>query len=120
MIHKGELIEKKIRTQGYSITYVSKKLKKSRKYVYKIFEKQHIPYELIEEIGLIIQYDFSFDIPEMLAQEAKKTNEKIDGYLLLQKFKTEKEELKNKYYCLLEKYYALLNYLTDKKINNGS
>ncbi|PKP46104.1 MAG: hypothetical protein CVT95_07590 [Bacteroidetes bacterium HGW-Bacteroidetes-12] len=65
MLHKGEIIEKAVRIKRFPITLLAKRLKKSRRYIYDIFEKQDVPLDLILKIGKIIQHDFSNDLKNL-------------------------------------------------------
>lgn len=109
MQHKGEIVEKAIRESGYSITRLAKKLGKSRRWVYQIFEKRNVPINYVIEIGKAINHDFTTEIKEL--KEYKRSvnvhtwdESEID-------FFTEKDKAeywKNKYLLLLEKYNELL------------
>jgi hypothetical protein len=99
MNHRGEIIEKAIRESNIPITRVAKKLKKSRQFIYNIFETPNVPLDLVIEIGKIINYDFSkeFTFLNTRAQkEIKKPDEQTAEYW------------KNKYIKLLENYNELL------------
>ena len=61
-VHKGELIEKAVRTQRFPITLLAKRLGKSRRHVYYLFEKLDVSLDMVLHIGKIIQYDFSVDL----------------------------------------------------------
>ena len=65
ILHKGELIEKAVRAKRFPITLLAKRLKKSRRYIYDVFEKQDVPLDLILRIGKIIQHDFSNDLKNL-------------------------------------------------------
>ena len=64
MQHRGEIVKKAIPLSGYSITKLSEKLGRSRRWMYQVFENSTVSLDLILEIGKIIQYDFSGDIKE--------------------------------------------------------
>lgn len=59
MQHKGEIIEKAVRESGHSITKLAKKMGKSRRWVYQIFDSPVVPIDYIMDIGNIIHHDFS-------------------------------------------------------------
>ena len=44
---------------------MAKRLKKSRRYIYDVFEKQDVTLDLILRIGKIIQHDFSNDLKNL-------------------------------------------------------
>lgn len=101
MKHKGEIIEKAIRQSGYPIAQIARKLGKSRRWLYYIFESNNVSLDVFIEVGNIIHYDFSEDVKEL-----KKIKQSEDS-----PFKKNTGEIdlwKNKYYQLLEKYHHLL------------
>src|SRR5690606_14570081 len=51
--------------QKFPITLLAKRLKKSRRYSYDVFEKQDVTLDLILRIGKIIQHDFSNDLKNL-------------------------------------------------------
>jgi len=104
-IHKGHILEQAIRRSEYPITLLAKKIGKSRKHIYDLFEKDHIPIDTILQVGLIINHDFSEEIKELtnIPQDYK--------YAVL----NEPESVKNssaywrgKYLELLERHQLLL------------
>lgn len=96
MQHRGEIIKKAVYQSGFPITELAKRLNKSRRWIYLLFENNNVSLDLVLKIGTIIHYDFSNEINEL------KSNSLI----------TEKEEnaeyWKNKYLKLLEEYNELL------------
>lgn len=101
MIHKGEIIEKAVRSSGFSISTLAKRLNKSRRHIYNIFENPNVGLELILEIGKIIKYDFTDEIPIF---EKSRTN---TSHIVIEN-KDEEKSWKDKYFELLEKYNELL------------
>jgi DNA invertase Pin-like site-specific DNA recombinase len=61
MIHIGSLIEKELRQQERSVTWFANKLHCDRTNVYKIFKKQSIDTQLLEQISIILQHNFFQD-----------------------------------------------------------
>ncbi|MCH2223623.1 MAG: helix-turn-helix domain-containing protein [Crocinitomicaceae bacterium] len=109
MQHKGEIIERCIRESGYSITKLAKRMGKSRRWVYQIFESSNVSIDYILDIGKIIHHDFSEDINELKSYSASLANQMLMEPP--QKFESDKEEVefwKNKYLLILEKYNELL------------
>lgn len=116
MQHKGEIIEKAVRQSGYSITKLSKKLGKSARWMYYMFESSNVSIDYIIEIGEILHHDFSNEIKELkkykVLNEIQALKESETSY------KSKQEELeywKNKYLVLLEKHNQLLLQLTQEK-----
>ena len=109
MQHKGEIIEKAVRQSGYSITKLSKKMGKTPRWMYYLFENNNVPIDYILQIGEIIHHDFSDEIKELKKYKSitgiKEVNETATSYQLKQQ---SPEYWKNKYLNLLEKYNQLL------------
>lgn len=121
MVHRGEIVEKVVRDSGYPIAKIAKRLGKSRRHVYNIFDNNRLNWDVIMQIGHIINHDFAKEFVELrnttfvkaasvplIVQEANgpyvsKHRKEMDEY------KTELEEIRAKYIELLEKYNALLN-----------
>lgn len=109
MQHKGEILEKAVRDSGMPLTKLTKKLSRSRRWIYNAFENPNVSIEYILEIGKIIHHDFTDDISE-LKKYRTMTSE------VLTEEKTQKERncedstefWKNKYLGILEKYNILL------------
>jgi predicted transcriptional regulator len=115
MQHKGEIIEKAVRQSGYSITKLAKKLGKSARWMYYMFENSNVSIDHILEIGEIIHHDFSNEIKEL--KKYKSQNETLEIKESETAYKSKQTELeywKNKYYILLEEHNKLLLDLTKK------
>lgn len=109
MQHKGEIIEKAVRQSGYSITKLAKKLGKSTRWMYHVFENSNVSIDYILGIGEIIHHDFSNEIKEL--KKHKMLNEIQEIKESEAAFKSKQAELENwkdKYLSLLEKYNDLL------------
>ncbi len=109
MQHKGEIIEKAVRESGFSITRLAKRMGKSRRWVYQIFESRTVPVDYVLEIGKIIHHDFTEDIKELKTYKVSMARQMLSEPV--QAFGNDKEEVeywKNKYLAVLEKYNDLL------------
>ncbi|MDX2360671.1 MAG: hypothetical protein QNK23_07680 [Crocinitomicaceae bacterium] len=107
--HKGEIVEKAVRESGITITRLTNKMGKSRRWLYQIFERPNVPMDYIIEIGKIIHHDFSKDIRELRVYKQSATPPVIDEHEI--EFIGERAKAtywKNKYVSLLEKYNELL------------
>ena len=109
MQHKGEILEKAVRDSGMPLTKLTKKLSRSRRWIYNAFENPNVSIEYILEIGKIIHHDFTDDISEL-----KKYRTMTSEVLTEEKMQKERncedstEFWKNKYLGILEKYNILL------------
>ena len=105
IIHKGELIEKAVRECSFPITLLAKRLNKSRRHIYNLFENPDVSLDIILEVGKIIQYDFSKELKELVAIPIEY---QIDT---LSKSLAEPESAaywKSKYFELVEQHKRLL------------
>lgn len=104
MQHRGEIAEKAIRRSGMSLTELTKRLDKSRRWIYTAFENPNLSLDILIQIGKIIHYDFSQDIFEIHEPQISDVSPV--------EYDTPNNEhviyWKEKYYALLEKYNALL------------
>jgi plasmid maintenance system antidote protein VapI len=103
MIHRGEIVENAVRDSGVSISSLAKKLGKSRRHIYNLFQYHNLDWETIVQIGYIIKIDFSQIFPELKNQIQEKIPIKADN-----KQTEEIDYWKNKYISLLEEYNKLL------------
>lgn len=105
MIHRGEIVEQAVRQSGISITSVAKRLGKSRRHLYNIFEEPNVSIDVVLQISKVIHYDFTEVIPEI--KKSSHIQEVTDSS---SQYETEKtvEYWKDKYLSLLERYNELL------------
>lgn len=109
MQHRGEIVERAIRQSGYPISAIAKKLGKSRRWMYLMFDNNQIDIETILQIGNIIHHDFSDEIREM---NSINTNSFADPENQYNNQTT--EYWKDKYLKLLEDYNELLKRVNEK------
>lgn len=109
MVHRGEIVEKVVRDSGIPLTKVAKKMGKSRRWIYNVFEIPDLSLELILEFGKILHHDFSKEIPQ-IASRRSIVNDEAAPY-----GENSLEYWKSKYYGLLEEYNDLLKKDTKEK-----
>jgi transcriptional regulator with XRE-family HTH domain len=99
MQHGGEIIKEAVYKSGFPITELAKRMGKSRRWVYLLFENPIVSIDTLLQIGTIIHYDFSDEIETL---KPHVINDTAISY--------NKEETywKNKYLKLLEEYNELL------------
>lgn len=120
MVHKGEIIEKAVRSSGISITVLSKRIGKSRRHIYNIFNNSNVDWEMILKISKAIHYDFSKDFTDLDKLNKYGAKEKLSVAMEdNSSYNNDPDYWKNKYLELLEDYNKLLKeYFTkfvDKK-----
>lgn len=113
MIHRGEIVEKVIREEAYSITKLAGKLGRSRRHIYNMFENNKLNWDVIEKIGEIINYDFSKKFDELKHRKRQAADIEFNYLTVKRSYTFEEciEELdfwKKRYIELMEKYSALL------------
>lgn len=104
MQNRGEIIRKAVSESGISITMLAKRLNKSRRTVYNIFESTNVSLEIVIEIGKLIHHDFSGQIKELKKYENPSELSSVND----EEKKYSVEYWKSKYYELLEKHNELL------------
>ncbi|SNR71835.1 hypothetical protein [Flavobacterium sp. ov086] len=104
MQHRGEIIKKAVYKSGFPISELAKRLSKSRRWMYLMFENSNVSLDLILEIGKIIHYDFKEEIKEFNPFQKTITESTTDYQI----DESQVEYWKNKYLKLLEEYNQLL------------
>src|SRR6218665_1665096 len=104
MQHRGEIVKKAVYKSGYPITELAKRLLKSRRWVYLMFENSNVSLDMILQICKIINYDFKDEIKEFSPYQ-NTTNGSASEY---QNDESHVEYWKNKYLKLLEEYNQIL------------
>ena len=99
MQHRGEIIKEAVYKSGFPITELAKRMGKSRRWVYLLFDNPTVSIDTVLQIGAIIHYDFSDEI------ETIKPHVLNDSAL---NYSKEEVYWKNKYLKLLEEYNELL------------
>jgi predicted transcriptional regulator len=104
MQHRGEIIKEAVYKSGYPITELAKRLGKSRRWMYLMFENNNVSLDVVLQIGKIIHYDFTVEIKEFTPSQIA-FNEPPTDY---KREESSPEYWKNKYLKLLEEYNDLL------------
>jgi len=101
MEHRGEIIEQAVRKSGISLVTISRKMGKSRRWLYLQFDNPLVSIDIVLQIGQIIYYDFSDEI-QFLKVHTIVAEKECDG--------SEKEiqYWKEKYFNVMEEYHILL------------
>lgn len=106
MIHKGELLANAIKLNGIPITIVAKRLGKSRRHIYNLFDDPDVSIDTLLKIGKIINYDFSLDIKEILKIPVEYKIDIVSEPIV--NFE-DAHYWKSKYFELLDKHRLLLD-----------
>ncbi|QJD94420.1 helix-turn-helix transcriptional regulator [Mucilaginibacter robiniae] len=110
--HYGQIVERIIRRNGYSISELARLMNVNRRSVYNWFNQKRLKSDIIYRISTVLNYDFSVEFPELFTSEDfHKNNNEVKS----QKNDVESSEdqssqikWKDKYITLLERYNELL------------
>lgn len=108
MVHRGEIVEKVVRSSGMPLTRVAQRMGKSRRWIYNAFETADLSLDLVIEFGKILHYDFSQDIPQIAGHRP------VVGDKPITYGENSVDYWKEKYYALLEEHNQLLKQLTNQ------
>ena len=100
--HKGKILEKAVRESGIPLTKLTKRISKSRRWIYNAFENPNLSIEYIIQIGEVIHYDFSEVLVELKKFKSSALKVHVTGQ------QENPEYWKDKYLDLLEKYNNIL------------
>jgi len=74
MKHRGEIFKKALEESGVKVIHLAKAIKVDKKTIYNWYSTPNIPLEKLVEIGKVLNYDFSQDVPEMAKHLVSKTD----------------------------------------------
>lgn len=109
--HQGEIIEKAIRESGYTLVYVADQLHVSRNTLYTRFKEAEINHMFLFNLKQVINYDFTKDIPELLASPVYQKALQNTKLPAQDKINQELASMQKNYYNVLEEYNKLLKFL---------
>lgn len=95
-IHIGNIVQNQVKKSGIKIAELARRINKSRRFIYILFENKDAPLHYVEKIGNALHYDFSSE---------------ISG---INKIKEIEVCWKDKYISLLEEHNELLKKYYDK------
>ena len=105
--HYGQIVELVIRKKGFSISELARLTHMNRRSVYNWFNQKYLKQEIIYQIGLTINHDFSVEFPELFRKEDFNQNQLgLSGSSFWEP--PNPALWKDKYIELLEKYNNLL------------
>jgi hypothetical protein len=107
MLHRGEIVEEAVRQSGLSLTVIAKRLGKSRRHLYNLFEDPHLSLDTILQIGKIIRCDFTLN-SSLFPLSGRSEAFNPETPLYWNGANETPDYWKNKYLHLLEKYNKLL------------
>jgi transcriptional regulator with XRE-family HTH domain len=99
--HRGEILEAVVRKSGYPLKTIAARLGISRNTIYNKFRQHDLSYDFIVRVGELLQYDFTYEYPEIKTTVSVDKNQHVAELWWLEK----------KYTRLLEHYSHLLSFL---------
>lgn len=114
--HYGEIVERTIRRNGYSISELARTLRVNRRTIYNWFLQRSLKSEIIYRIGCALRHDFSEEFPHLFTPEDFKNPERPSRREARGPYAAMEEDSgtpnqshwKNKYISLLEQYNSML------------
>lgn len=116
--HYGQLVEKVIRRNGYSISELARLTKVNRRSVYNWFGQKDLKPDIIYRIGSVLNHDFSVEFPNLFVQNDFKVLPNTSRYLKesqIQEGDNNASYWRDKYIALLEKYNDRLTDYVESK-----
>jgi len=118
--HYGEIIERTIRRNGYSISELARLTKVNRRSIYNWFNQPKFKPDIIFKIGCALKHDFSNEFPELFSaddfQQAFANSKLINTEILAEEIE-KINYWKNKYINLLEEYNHMLAVRSSNKLS---
>jgi hypothetical protein len=103
-MNNGEIVEHVIRRNNISISELSRRLRVSRRSIYNWFTQKNLSFDIILQIGEVLDYDFSSDFPDKLNGRKPNPTQVYQGDFQTNDFQNSANYWRNKYINLLEKY----------------
>jgi vacuolar-type H+-ATPase subunit I/STV1 len=107
-IHRGQLLEAAVKASRLNIEFVAEKAGYSRSSYYKHKEEKDLDYHILASYGKAIKHDFTEELPEMPKYLIEEPNEDYGKTPTLNEAIKQRDQWKEKYYELLEKYNKLI------------
>ena len=118
--HYGEIIERTIRRNGYSISELARLTKVNRRSIYNWFNQPKFKPDTIFKIGCALKHDFSNEFPELFSaedfQQAFANSKLINTEILAEEIE-KINYWKDKYINLLEEYNHMLAVRSSNKLS---
>jgi transcriptional regulator with XRE-family HTH domain len=118
--HYGEIIERTIRRNGYSISELARLTKVNRRSIYNWFNQPKFKPDIIFKIGCALKHDFSNEFPELFSaedfQQAFANSKLINTEILAEEIE-KINYWKDKYINLLEEYNQMLAVRSSNKLS---
>lgn len=112
--HRGEALQAAVKKTKFKITQLVKRMKISRGTFYNHKEDPNLPFEILEQYGKILKYDFTNDFPEMQKYSLEESPAFYGEPTTIEEAIKQRDHWKDKYLKLLEKYNKLIEERMEK------
>ena len=109
-IHRGEVLEAVVKRSDLTISETVKRAGYSRSTYYLHINNAQLSYDILESYGKVLGHDFTEHFPDMVKYVSFNTPKES---VTLEQAIRERDQWKDKYFNLLEKY----NVLVEEKMN---
>jgi hypothetical protein len=107
-IHRGQLLESAVKASRLNIEFVAKKAGYSRPSYYKHINVKELDFHILAAYGKALKHDFTEELPEMPKYLVEEPEEEYGKPPTLKDALKQRDQWKDKYYELLEKYNKLI------------
>lgn len=107
-IHRGQLLESAMKASRLNIEFVAKKAGYSRSSYYKHILDKELDFHILAVYGKALKYDFTEELPEMPKYLVEEPEQDYGKTPTLKEALKQRDQWKDKYYELLEKYNKLI------------
>ena len=115
-IHRGQVLEKIVQNSDLSKTLIAKRAGYNRATLYNHFKTPDLSFGILEKYGKALGYDFTNVFPEMVKYIAfDDSNSSYPDTLSFEQVLKQRDQWKDRYYTLLEKYNKLIEDKLDLK-----
>jgi hypothetical protein len=105
-IHQGHIVERVVRRNHYTISYIAQVLNVNRRTVYNWFSQPVLKTAILYQLGVAIKHDFSLEFPELFHEGDSGVDEMTSLPERLEAFKERDNELvwRGRYLRLLYRF----------------
>ncbi|SDD75835.1 hypothetical protein SAMN05216464_102485 [Mucilaginibacter pineti] len=114
-LHYGEVVERIVRRDHMGISEIARKLQVSRRTLYNWFNTKRLSFDIICQIGIVIEHDFSVEFPNEFAMRLNSSGVEKD----LENQQAKEPPLDAIYYWM-DKYIKLLEKFNETLRNSNS
>jgi hypothetical protein len=107
-MHRGQLLESAVKASRLNIEYVAGKANYSRSAYYKHITEPNLDYYILAAYGKALKHDFTEALPDMPKYLVEEPGEDYGKTPTLKEVQKQRDQWKEKYYELLEKYNKLI------------